>query len=959
MSQPGFLDKNKQVEPALDFNFLRKEGISIIQELTGSFWTDFNLHDPGVTILEQLCYALTELSYRTDYDIEQLLFKEGKSDLPFYKPEDILTNNPLTTIDLRKMFLDEIPEIKNIWFEPVSYQKAGFNGLYNILVDTSLISATEEEENEVKQKVRHVYSKYRNLCEDIFEIKILEQLPITICGEIETDGLVELAEIMANIYFIVEQNINPEVQFHALSELIERGKKYHEIFDGPSLQHGFILSDELIAQPESIVVSDVVKLIMQVDGVVSVKNLHLEWNGDRFYNQLNIPKGKIPKFIHNDIVSDAQGYAIKFYKGNLVYNGFKSDAFRKYLNELVSGHKKSYRISGSTFETPEIQPGLDFEEYYSIQNHFPAIYGVGPEGLPNKPTVERKAEANQLKGYLMIFEQFMANYLSQLSHFKELLSIHKRLDNTYFIQYLDSVPDGEQFFTDMDKNIEDAYLDLTNVPQKYKGGLQLLNQHFDDFIDRKNRILDFLLAVHGESFTKYSLSQFNYYFTDIAFKQFQITCKSALLQQLAKVNYKRASGTNYFTIENEGTGLETRLRIILGLGLEEKKDGRIKVKQPKSVFESLKKYNLKLLAADSRSEAMKTWNAESNLELINLKQKDVTSQFDYIDDEDLNKIENPDQSLLELTLPYRTGYVPSDFLVSGIDLMNYKAGLVTENKKEMALLHQNNEKDPWKLIGIFKSENELLQALKLLQELLVKINMETEQVQLIEHVLLRPQSGELKYGIYIKDEKGNYILKSRKQYALNERDSVLGRLKTGFSNYDNFSVEADENRDMNINFKVPETDLEFISIRPNISVEETHSRMESLFKFLADKDKETSLKVKTGFYVQYAEDEQDIPDTFYTYKISLVFPSWTARFSNKEFRSIVRDVVWEQKPAMVYPDLHWLSPNEMKTFEKLKHKWIMSRNTKNDANVGLLNSNENGSAELANFLYGKFEAQQH
>ena len=33
----------------------------LLQELCGETWTDYNLHDPGVSILEQLCYGLTDL----------------------------------------------------------------------------------------------------------------------------------------------------------------------------------------------------------------------------------------------------------------------------------------------------------------------------------------------------------------------------------------------------------------------------------------------------------------------------------------------------------------------------------------------------------------------------------------------------------------------------------------------------------------------------------------------------------------------------------------------------------------------------------------------------------------------------------------------------------------------------------------------------------------------------------
>jgi hypothetical protein len=951
MNQPKYLDRNKIVETSLDFNTLRKEGIKIIQELTGSFWTDFNAHDPGVTILEQLCYALTELSFRTDYDIEQLLFREGKSDLPFFKPEEILTNNPLSVNDFRKLFLDNIAEIKNIWFEPVKEYEAGFNGLYRVLIDTSLISATKDDEEKVIEKVHQIFSQNRNLSEDIFEVKILEQLPVKIFADIETDGLNELGQIMANIYFAVEQYVNPEVKFHSLGELIDMNKSYSEIFDGPMLKHGFIMSDELVSQPETIIVSDVVKLIMQVEGIVSVKNLHLELNGQKAYNQLTIPKGRIPKFIHNDIVSEAENHSIKFFKGNLEYNGLKVSAFRKYLNELVSEHKKAFRIQESSFEIPEVQQGLDFESYYSIQDHFPAIYGVGTEGLPNRPTKKRKAQANQLKGYLMLFEQFMANYFSQLAHFKDLLSIHKKLDNTYFYQHLDSVPNAKMFYADKDELIEDAYLDFGNISKNYLKGLGALNNYFDDFADRKNRMLDFLLALHGESYTKYSISQFNYYYTEEEFKRFQIKCKSALLQQLADINYNRSSGLDYYKSKKAGlTGLENKLHVILGLGLDENEQGKISVLNKKSVFNILDKYKIKLLTSGSESTTMDKWTEACSLKNIEHTQDSIEKQFDLIDDEDLKELEKPNQEdLLEKLLPFKIKQITTDFLINGIELTNYKIGKIKGAKKGFALIHKSNDGSDWKLVGEFKSEKEALQGFVLLREMLILINTETEGFHLLEHILLRPRPEEERYGIYIKDENSNYILKSKNQYSIEGRKEILRIVEENINVYDNYSVEADENRNMNIIFKIPETDISFTSTEPDISVENSHSQMESLYRFLSDKNGATSFDKKTGFYIQYNEDERDIPENYFTYKISLVFPSWTARFNNQEFRSIVKDLVWEQKPAAVYADIHWLSPNDMKKFEKLHKKWQMKQteSMENDFSIKI------GSSDLANFLYKK------
>ena len=49
---------------AMDFASLRQEALELIPRLAGENWTDYNTHDPGITILEQVCYALTDLAYR-------------------------------------------------------------------------------------------------------------------------------------------------------------------------------------------------------------------------------------------------------------------------------------------------------------------------------------------------------------------------------------------------------------------------------------------------------------------------------------------------------------------------------------------------------------------------------------------------------------------------------------------------------------------------------------------------------------------------------------------------------------------------------------------------------------------------------------------------------------------------------------------------------------------------------
>src|SRR5262249_52878674 len=93
---------------SFDLDALKEEGLRKIQELAGSEWTDFNFHDPGVTILEVLCYALTDLAYRADFDIADILSVPGKKKIadPLFAPEEILTTAPLSNLDFRRLILD-------------------------------------------------------------------------------------------------------------------------------------------------------------------------------------------------------------------------------------------------------------------------------------------------------------------------------------------------------------------------------------------------------------------------------------------------------------------------------------------------------------------------------------------------------------------------------------------------------------------------------------------------------------------------------------------------------------------------------------------------------------------------------------------------------------------------------------------------------------------------------------
>lgn len=102
--------------PVMDYGLLRREGLRHLERLGSAIWTDFNSHDPGVTILEVLCYALTDLGYRSQLPATDLFAPADTSRRPFFTAVEILPNAPVTAHDFRKLLID-IDGVKNAWLE--------------------------------------------------------------------------------------------------------------------------------------------------------------------------------------------------------------------------------------------------------------------------------------------------------------------------------------------------------------------------------------------------------------------------------------------------------------------------------------------------------------------------------------------------------------------------------------------------------------------------------------------------------------------------------------------------------------------------------------------------------------------------------------------------------------------------------------------------------------------------
>lgn len=130
MSTSLIIPKDPVYPPSMDWLQLRREGIAHIENLASDIWTDYNLHDPGITILEILCYAITDLGYRSNMAPADLFAAPNQD--AFYTAGKILPCGPVTALDLRKILID-IPGVHNAWVQQLEDAEVRFSWPYALL----------------------------------------------------------------------------------------------------------------------------------------------------------------------------------------------------------------------------------------------------------------------------------------------------------------------------------------------------------------------------------------------------------------------------------------------------------------------------------------------------------------------------------------------------------------------------------------------------------------------------------------------------------------------------------------------------------------------------------------------------------------------------------------------------------------------------------------------------------
>lgn len=894
------ISKEHLAHKSMDYDALRLEGIQHLQKYAGGVWTDYNHHDPGVTILEYLCFGITDLGYRGNFPITDLLYswenrRIVRENNAFIPAEDILPCAPLTIEDYRKLLLDRLADcIDNLWIEPVADAREGLSGLYDIWLQRSDSGGLKYAPEEIIEKARRVFARHRNLCEDVRAVYIMEQEALELSATINLDVDASTEQVVADIIHQLEHFLSPKIQFYQFEELRASGYAINDLMDGPMPHNGFILSEDLKPMVSVLYISQLRDIITAINGVRSLEQVRVTVNGlPQYSEEIIIPKNTF--LVLSDTMrsgSSQLAYPIRFVRNSrpVAPNFF---LVKQILGGQMAREHQQFHQELNILAPPAVanKDLKDIGAYYSIQRFFPAVYGIGAFGLPRDANFFRQAQARQLKGYLAIFEIILASCLKQLTEVKRLFSIGHETD-----QAADSTEElkkhqanGPSYFAQFPFDIPDIepLINLTSSQQDIQPAInERLAQHtamHDPSLDRRNEFLDHLLARFSEIIPA-DLLQAQQQDDSMQLKEKLIELKCRVLRDYANLSRDRGQGFDYLQKEPDPAATDTLADPHL--------------RQPN--ISGLKK-------------RLYYW-----LNLENPEQKRLTHAFTIPGFELQKRTHDPAAATTSPPqgIPMRT------LLRNGRNPENYLIKLDTVKNRWHVFFQYEGSPEPSYLLHA-PTEAEARAKCAEFIKALDQFNQQCSGFHLIEHVLLRPLHKKGFKLVLTVDLKGaSRTFESLHYSTKQEVDGLAQDLLMLCSDRRNFSILPDGKEF----FILLEQDKRpVMASKGKFGQAEAGKLVDALVHRMQDTLKTDPSQINNWIEtLSESLKRLDGPD-FYVHRLSLVLPNWPAQFGEERFKLLLKNLVAQNVPAHLRVDFHWLDWSAMADFEDKYQAWIEAK----------------------------------
>lgn len=701
MAEQMTLKRRNFAEDETSFYALRKEGLRLVQELSGEVWSDYNIHDPGVTMLEHLCYGITDLVHRTGFPTVDYFTGGGDFDpeaVGMFRPESVLPCGPVTGDDLRKHLFDRLEGVENVWVEALP------GGLWRVL----LRAACGIDPSALRADATAAYHAVRNLGEDLAEVVVLAEEPYTLEADVEIDGSRPPFKIMAEIYHVCNGLVAPGIRPESHQAVRDDGEALATLFNGPLTRHGILSRQELSPVVERVAVTEVTGAVRRVKGVVSVKTLCFLKGGLRHFVciqrqdpgcvlSLSIPA----KSFENRVALFLEGKRL----------AVPMDQFRGLYSALEYGDRRpSPHDPRALYALPE-GTHRPFGAYTSIQNHFPNVYGVNARGVPHAFPDERKAAARQLKGYLAQMEQFLADGMATLEAMPQLFSPEPSVRQTRFGRFLSS-----REISGME--------DLRTSKSPEAAHQALLRKH-DAFHARRNAFLTHLLALYGETVAKEPLRRDAGYFSDRDLEEALIQVRTDLLKRLPEISAHRFRGFNLATrVKGQRNIPPFQLKCEILLGFYHRRSGSLTLPITRDSLELVSDEHYLRLREGALAVTLEE-GGEASEAMVDIPPAARDPQLTC----------RAVNELMASIAPFQHHLLCGSLLRGGVHLNRYRL-VQTSGCEDVQIAF--SMQGTWIYLGATKHPGHAARLVRLLCRYLAFLNMATEGMHVVEHLLLRP-----------------------------------------------------------------------------------------------------------------------------------------------------------------------------------------------------------------------------
>ena len=526
---PALIERHRGDDP-FAYDALRAQALASLQALSGEQWTDYNHHDPGVTVLDALCFALTEDLFGAQQPLLDLMTApDGRIHYRrqgLRAAEEILPSRACTSMDYMRWLLDRVPGA----LQAHAQMPAG-NGLWRMSMEV----ATAQEEGAAAAAAR-AYWAQRNLGEDLEMLPaVLQPRWCTLQLNVSIEGVRPPEEILAELVARCADHIDAAPRRHSLMERINAqhdDTSLADLLNGPRLRQGWIDTGSLERDLDSrVYFGDLARIALTVDGVSEVSEISLKADG------MDGSGGALPRRGDGWVLRvrwpdrhDAmQDWQIKR-RNNPI--GVNEDALLHRLDDLRrntggrAAADSAPEMAGSPLRRPQGEY-LSPDEYVSLYRQLPRIYR---ERFDLTANAADAADAAQFSAYLALLEQWLAHGNAQTHYLRELYTISPKLRASYAWEMLgdEHIPGlGALYTSDRERVRETVFASA------------------DATLERRGRVLDHLLALYGEGCWQGSIRPFGWYFSAEEWALHLFEQKRLMLARIATLTRDRYGAIDY------------------------------------------------------------------------------------------------------------------------------------------------------------------------------------------------------------------------------------------------------------------------------------------------------------------------------------------------------------------------------------------------------------------------------